>query len=158
MQRNDTKILSDIIKFNSATPEGFSCTDALPYSTVKAAHQRCRRLMDEGAIFKARVTWQLIRYFDTQEAATEFVKTHAAIEAAKSAGASIGHAPKASRFTDHTFSNPVGKTLARVKNVEIIFPPGYKHTITPMAPPRNTTVEFPFIHGTMRAMPAGEKP
>lgn len=72
-------LLGQSIKANAATAEGFDVADCPQGGTLKAAHQRCRLMIQRGELFKARVHYRLIRYFDTPAGAAAFMRNKSVI-------------------------------------------------------------------------------
>lgn len=151
-RQEKSDLLGRTIRANSATPQGFSVDDCPQAAKTKAAHQRCRLMVIAGTLFKARVHYRLIRYFSTAEAAKAFMHANRH-EATERAGPALTLTPT---FAERSFLSRAGakprSQQAPKLDVEIIYPPGYRHTVVLMPPPRNQVVKLPFIHGGMGQM------
>ena len=94
--RQKTILLLQLIAAKAATPEGFFTADARVMQSEKNAAKQCRRLVDEGTLFRERVNQKTFGYFATQALANAYMSQHRdAVLAQKSSNMSF--APKADR-------------------------------------------------------------
>ena len=107
-------LLGKTIRANAATPAGFDVTDCPKGGTMKAAHQRCRLMIQRGELFKARANYRLIRYFDTQAAATAFVRANFTSEAVKRTAPAVALKPSKLTYSEiHFLRSAKGKPKAQ---------------------------------------------
>ena len=148
-----SQILIDVITAKAATPEGFTVSDAPDCVRRTSVWHRCAEMTHAGQLFVVYVEHRTAKYFTTQAAADV---CRAAFMDRQRAKALI---VKAERIYPPTKAKqarpPVERKpwVAPVKTVAtIIYPPGYKHSVSLMPMQRNRVIDVPFFHGGMRAM------
>lgn len=146
-----------IITTMAATPGGFGPLDGKTVS--KNLHRFCRRLVDQGLLYRAAPHYRLVRYFLTREGADAFLATNVYLskEQRKALNAAKAKQPKPPRLTSApkpTFQIPRSQPVAFKPRqaAVIVWPEGVKHTIIPTPTPRNFMVSHSFVHGGMGAM------
>lgn len=132
---SEADLVRQMIAAQAAQPEGFAVTQHKAHYTQSQIFEACRWLADKGFIFKARRSNSDIRFFRVQSAAYAYLD----------AGAKT--TPEAVKTTARDRS-------AFAKNAEIVFTPKTKFTRIPTPTPRFATVDIPFQHWHLRAMPS----
>ena len=153
-QTDKSRMLVEVILRNAATPRGFTASDRPDCVRRTSVWQRCAGMTANGELFVTTVERGVSFYFTTQAGADACrIEFMARVEAKKvtiaqkrKANAKKVMAAKVAAIPRRTYVPPVKR------EIEIIYPEGYKHSVSLMPEPRNQAISHSFVHSGMRAM------